>query len=347
MKNFYSIVACLLILSAPVVVNAGNPDRTGQAGASELLINPFARSSGFNSLNTASVKGIESIRMNIGGLAHTQQTEIIFSNTNWLRGSDIFINTFGLSQKVGDAGALGVSIMAMSFGDIEITTGDLPEGGIGTYKPQFLNIALGYSKAFSSSIYGGFVARAIHESIPDVNAQGLAIDAGIQYITGSDENLRFGISLRNIGMPMKFGGDGISFSSFSPSGDFDMTVEQRSQRYELPSLLNIGGAYDLKFQDKHRVTIVANFTSNSFTPDQVGAGIEYSFKEYFMVRAGYKYEEGITKSETRNSALTGLGAGFTVELPMKTDGPTFGLDYSYRTTNPFNGIHSLGVRINL
>jgi hypothetical protein len=49
MKNIYKTTFVLLlsgILLLPVAVLAGNKDRSGQAGASELLINPWARSSG-------------------------------------------------------------------------------------------------------------------------------------------------------------------------------------------------------------------------------------------------------------------------------------------------------------
>jgi hypothetical protein len=61
-------------------------------------------------------------------------------------GSGVMINSFGVSQKIGEAGVLGLSIMNMSFGDIEITTTDVPDGGIGTFSPNYLNIGLSYAK---------------------------------------------------------------------------------------------------------------------------------------------------------------------------------------------------------
>jgi hypothetical protein len=64
----------------------------------------------------------------------------------------------------------------------------------------------------------------------------------------------------------------------------------------------------------------------------------------FMVRAGYKIYTN--SSDDLNSALTGLTAGFTAQLPLnKESGSFLGLDYSYRTTNPFDGVHSVGVSI--
>ena len=69
------------------------------------------------------------------------------------------ISSFGISQRVGESGALGFAVMSMDFGNIEITTVDLPDGGIGTYAPKFMNMALSYAKIFSNSIYGGVTMR--------------------------------------------------------------------------------------------------------------------------------------------------------------------------------------------
>ena len=66
-----------------------------------------------------------------------------------------------------------------------------------------------------------------------------------------------------------------------------------------------------------------------------------------MVRFGYTHEKGIGDPSTSTTALRGPSAGFTVELPMGSNGSTFGLDYSYRHTDPFQGSHTIGARINL
>ena len=73
----------------------------------------------------------------------------------YLGGTGISLNSLGFATKVGDSGVLGLSVTSMSFGDIPITTEDLPEGGIGSFSPAFSNIGVTYSKEFSNSIYGG------------------------------------------------------------------------------------------------------------------------------------------------------------------------------------------------
>ncbi|MFI5151074.1 MAG: PorV/PorQ family protein [Bacteroidia bacterium] len=335
---------------------AGNDQRAGQAGASELLINPWARSSGWAGADIAGSKGLESMYLNVAGTAFTQKTELLFSYTNWLGGSQININSFGFSQRVGETGALSLGIMSMNFGNIPITTENNPDGGLGTYSPSYMNLGLSYAKGFSENIYGGMTIRVISENLPNLSAKGVALDAGIQYVTGKKNNIHFGISLKNVGPRMQFSGDGLSFRGTVPSTGTNLTVEQRSAPFEMPSQMNIGGRYDfLMLKDSsakvnQRVSVAGAFVSNSFQKDQFLLGVEYSFKGYLMLRAGYAYENGIFGSitDTRTTAFTGPTGGVTFEVPFGTDKKsTFALDYSYRATNPFSGCHSLGIRMNL
>jgi hypothetical protein len=347
------ITGCLIITMAgtTVITKAGNSDRAGQAGATEILINPWAKGSGWNGVNVANVNGLESQFSNVAGLAFTKKTEVQFSYTDWLKGADVNINAFGLAQKVGESGVFGLSVISMNFGDVQVTTTELPEGGIGTYSPQFLNIGLSYAKAFSNSIYGGITVKIISESISNSKAQGVAFDAGIQYVTGYNEdrdNLKFGIALKNVGSPMKFTGDGFSFRSDPPSPqNYQLTVESRSAQYELPSLVSIGASYDFDLADDHVITLAAAFTSNSFTYDQAGIGAEYTFKQMFAVRVGYLNEKDITDEEFSLTALNGFSGGLSIDIPIGKSGRKFGIDYSYRGTRVFDGSHSVGARIML
>jgi hypothetical protein len=357
MKRNYRIILPALMGIALIAESgfAGNDQRAGQAGAQELLINPWARSSGWASADVAGVKGLESIFSNVAGTAFTRKTELLFCRTNWLVGSDISINSFGFSQRVGETGALSLGIMAMNFGNIPITTTELPDGGVGTYSPSFMNVSIGYSKGFSENIYGGMAIKVVSESLPNLSARGVALDAGIQYVTGKKDNIHFGIALKNVGPRMKFSGDGLSFRGTVPSTGVNLTVEQRSAEFEMPSLLNIGGRYDfLVTQDttakvNHRVSIAGSYVSNSFSKDQFLIGLEYGFKSYLMLRGGFAYQKDVFSNlDTRTTVFNGPTAGVTLELPFGADKKsTFSVDYSYRATNPFAGCHTIGVRMNL
>jgi hypothetical protein len=354
MKNFYRYLAAFVVITAIALplndVQAGNKDRSGQAGAPELLINPWARSTGWGGVNTANVHGLEGMFANVAGLAFTRKTELIFAYTSWLKGSDIKISSFGFAQRLSESGVIGVSIMSMKFGDLDVTTTDKPEGTGATYSPSLLNVALAYSKAFSNSIYAGIVLKVISESIPDASAQGISIDAGIQYVTGSRDQAKFGITLKNWGPKMKFTGDGFSIKAFFQGNDNAITVNQRSESFELPAQLRIGASYDFYIGDWNRITLAGNFTSNSFTKDQFVLGLEYSLKDYLQLRGGYTYESGIYESidnQNRTNAYKGPCVGATVEIPFnKETGSSFSVDYSYQATDHFKGTHTIGARIN-
>lgn len=362
MRNFkLSITILSVVCFGSLSVLAGNNDRAGEAGASQLLINPWARSVGFGGANTASVNGLESMTMNVAGLAFTKKTELMFNNKNYLVGSGLNVNTFGFSQKVGETGVIGLSIMSMDFGDIDITEVDLPEGGIGTFSPGYLNFDLGYAKKFSESISGGIALRVVSESISNVSSRGFAFNAGIRYVTGENDQLKFGIALNNVGPTVKASGDGLSFSNTTEVSGTDVTSTQdhRVAAYQLPSLLNIGVSYDFYLAPKidttseeinsmHRLTVAGNFTANSFTNDEYKIGVEYAFKEIFMIRGGYTLESDTWfDSDARVTAYKGPSFGASLVAPLGKKGTTFGFHYAYQMTESFDGTHSIGVKLDL
>ena len=353
-----SVVLTGGLIATSFCATAGNPDRAGQAGAGQLLINPYARSAGWAGCNGARSKGLESQYTNVAGISSTKKTELMFMRSAWLVGTGIKINTFGLSQKVGETGAIALGIMSINAGKIERTTEDQPEGGLGTFTPRFTNIALSYAKGFSDNIAGGITLRVISEGIDNVKAQGVSIDAGIQYHTGKYDHIHLGVALKNVGPKMQYKGDGLSSQKTVTNAygvEYQLTGSNKSAAFELPALLNISGAYDIYLLKDttgrlktHRVTIAGNFTSNSFTKDNYLLGLEYGWKDMIMVRAGMVTEKGIFQGEgNRTTAFTGPSCGATVEIPFGEKKSTVGVDYSYRFTNPFGGVHSFGVRINL
>ncbi len=348
MKNLCKYLIPLFIIGMLTIplgdTYAGNKDRSGQAGAGELLINPWARSSGWGNVSTANVRGVEGMFINVAGIAFTNKSEFGFSYTNYLKGTGINLFTFGFTQKIGESSVLGISVFSMTFGSIEVTTVDNPDGGIGEFRPAYLNINLAYGKAFSNSIYGGINIKIISEAISDVTAQGIAIDAGIQYVAGARDHIMFGIALKNVGPRMKFSGDGLLQKSVPASSDHTMSMYMPASSFEMPAALDIGVAYDFHIGDMNRLTLAANFRSNSFGKDQFIGGLEYSLNEILMLRAGYTYEEGITQKADRTTVYTGPSAGISVRVPMnKEKRSAFEIDYSYRATDPFSGIHSIGI----
>jgi len=352
MKKFtYTILFLLLGVFALQPVFAGNPDRAGEAGAYELLLNPWARTAGLHAMSTSFVRGTEALYLNVAGLSRTNKTEISLGQARVLSSSGLKLNAFAFAQRISKGGVLGVSVGALDFGDIPITTTEQPEGTGGTFSPSFINMAVSYAQMFENKVSVGVTFRVVSEGLPNVTASGIAVDAGVQYVAGKKDNFKFGLSLKNVGSPMKFGGEGLSFqqSSLNTQYAYNLTFDQRASKFEMPSQLNIGTSYDFLFGKKNRLTILGNFTSNSFGRDDVGVGLEYSLNNMFALRGGYKYELKSTGEATSlSSVYTGLAAGVSIEVPLKKGTDTsLGIDYSYMHTVPFDGTHNIAVRIGL
>ncbi|MGB4958998.1 MAG: PorV/PorQ family protein, partial [Saprospiraceae bacterium] len=296
--KFYLIIAFCTLFS--LTIDAGNPDRQGQAGAAELLMNPWGRSAGLHSMSTSSVIGIEAMRINIAGLSRIKKFEIGVSHNRLFEGTGMSLNSLGLGFKMGQSGAFGIEIASLDFGQIPVTTVQMPGGTGGFLSPSFFQLGMGYSYTYANKISVGMLVRLVSEGIQDVTASGVALDAGVQYVSGPKDNFRLGISLRNVGSPMAFGGEGLSTKRPNPSGEviYELTYDVRAASFELPSMLNMGVSYDYFLGDKNYIRTLANFTSNAFSRDQVGGGLEFSFEDRVVLRAAYKHDLGSTTDDT-------------------------------------------------
>ncbi|MBS1623116.1 MAG: PorV/PorQ family protein [Bacteroidetes bacterium] len=367
------ILVISIMAALGVQVYAGNPDRKGESGAPELNMNGYARSAGVWNLNVAGIQGLESEKLNPAGLAFTRGTELIAAYTSWLTGAGVNIVQGGFATRV-KSNAVALTINSLNFGAIDRTTTSLPEGGAGTFKPTYLNIGASYAKNFSlgatpkmgdNLITGGITLRLISEIVGNVTATGFGFDAGLQYTTGKKENLHFGVALRNVGTPMKFGGDALSADA-ALSTNYSTSVSKKTNKFELPTQLNLGISYDLwlgrkieldgaqsgKFTQRYRLTFMGQYSANAFGLDDYGLGAEFSLQEIFMLRAAYRFENGIFKKENTGTAYNGFACGASVNIPFKKgkSTPAIAIDYGFRMTSlstNFQHTHSVGLRISL
>jgi long-subunit fatty acid transport protein len=150
-------------------------------------MNPWAPSAGLHSLNTSNVIGVESMRINPAGLSRLGGTEVMLGFANYLSGTDIAMQAIGVGTKAGKNGAFGFSLMSLDFGDIPVTTTAQPEGTGALLNLSFINIGVTYSYVFDNKVSVGFTLRGVSEGTSDVSSFGFAIDAGVQYVTGDND----------------------------------------------------------------------------------------------------------------------------------------------------------------
>ena len=145
-NSMFKIKNALLVgaaISIELAANAGNEDRVGSAGASHMLVNPWARSSATGDAGIANVNGLEATFTNIAGLAFTEKTQIKFNYSNWMGNAGISLNSAGIAQRITESDVIAVSVQSMNYGDIQITTVANPEGNIGFFSPRANVLILG------------------------------------------------------------------------------------------------------------------------------------------------------------------------------------------------------------
>jgi len=345
---------------------AGNDTKRGQGGAVELLINPWARTSGMAGSNSGIVRGIESMGLNVAGLASVRKTELNFCSAVYLQGSGININSLGFGTKVGE-GAMGLTLSSYSLGDFWETTTEFPDGTGNKFSPQIFNFGASYAKTFSKRISAGILVRGVSQSYNSASAFGLAFDAGIQYQTGKKREFKFGVSILNLGPKMTFGGDAFATRGLKQGTTYSQTISLPTAAFEQPSMLNIGIGYDFYLENETvKLTPCFNFRSNSFTSDQYQVGAQASWKEMFMLRGGYDFQEGIFDQSTSTSTNLGPSFGATFQMPFTrtksgeivqldnedlhegaNKSKIVGFDYSYSMTRFFGGTHRFSILLSL
>ncbi len=354
MKSTIKYILLSLAL-APVLVQAGNKDRAGQMGATELNINPWASSSALFYANGAKVSGIEAMKLNVAGLARTKGTEIGISWNNYMHGTDINFVNGSFAIDIGSDNKLGVNLMAFNFGDPNVSTVESPEQDV-TFSPSFVNLGIAYSHEFSENVVAALQATVLSENIGDAKANAVALDAGIQYVGGANNNAHFGIALRNVGPTFQFKGDGFNQQS-EDVNDNPQTVKTPTGNINLPTQFIISAAFDFYpghgnaeeiniDSVKHRITPMFAFTSNAYYSDHFALGAEYALDSKFFLRAAYRFENQIFSQSDNQTFYRGLSAGLGLNFFLNRidRAQPLQFDYGFRMTRFNTGQHSLSLK---
>jgi hypothetical protein len=213
MKRILStaLAAGLLWGAAPdAAAQTQNINRQGTAAMEELLVPVTPRAVALGASLTAGITGmnaVEAFQANPASALVGTNTSAMFSRSNYI--ADVGINYAGISQRFGD-NAISLALTAWNFGDIPRTTADAPEVNPDlTYSAASYVVALGYARQFTDRIGAGVTVKGLGRTIDNVNASGVAADAGISYIV-PESGLRFGVSLQNVGPSMDFRGRGLA-----------------------------------------------------------------------------------------------------------------------------------------
>jgi hypothetical protein len=332
MKVSKVLAVVLMLLMVAGFSFAGNPEKKGTAGAEELLIPMGARGTALAGAALASINGVDAIYWNPAGLANTESSvEATFSYMSYI--ADINVSYGAIGVKTG-LGSLGASFQSLSFGEIPETTEDSPNGTGSFFSPVYMTLGATYSRAMTDRIFVGVNLKFISEKIMQTSASAFALDMGVQYLT--EAGIRLGVALKNLGSPLQFDGPNMDRDvdiPDTPPGSPIRKLRFPSQKAELPSLFEIGLAYDIKPMEKANITVMGNYRNHNFANDQILAGVELSYDNRFFLRGGYDYgmNEG-TDAAGGDTYQFGPTFGFGIIQPVSGN-TKLGFDFAYRMVN--------------
>ncbi len=319
-KIFIYIGLALLILIQ--FSNAGDMSRVGTTSGTELLIPVGAKSIALGGAVVSNVSGAEALYYNPGGLAKQDKSEILFSNMSYI--ADIDVNYIAASFYGGDIGSFGLSLKSLSFGNIEETTEDYPDGTGNTYSPSIVTIGLSYSRLLIDRISAGVTMKYVYEGIMQTSASTIAADLGIQY--SFDRNLKLGVVMKNVGGKMQFDGRNLENASQIPGANPNADngyFRGVTLASDIPSTFSFGVTYSVDVNEENRVNMSGSFINQNDASDQFFGGIEYNFDNFVFLRGGYVYDANDADNQL-------FGASFGGGLKYQVGEFDFQVDYAYR-----------------
>lgn len=341
LRDAAALLAFLLAcLSAPEPALAGRGDKVGAASGMQLSIPVGARSIALGGAALSSVSGVEAIAWNPAGLVRSDRaSELLVSHMEYIGG--IGVEYAAAATRLPGSASLGVSVKALTVGEIPVTTELEPDGTGETVAPVFLSAGATFARKMSDQIAVGISATVIYEQMVDVSATGIAFTGGVQYARlGGIEGLSVGVVIRNIGPMLTYDGDGLERSAVVPGTDRPETnYKVEAAAGDLPSTIEVGLGYARALSEPIEVAVSSLFRNNNFADDQYRFGAEFSYDRRFFVRGGYDYS---TESEG-NESIFGPAFGIGVEQSLKNT--SIRVDYAYRSAEFFGGNHVLSLTV--
>lgn len=337
-SNWRTFLSTLIAIAA-LVQPLSAQDKVGTTAANFLGIAVGARSAAMGGAYAAVAGGPTSIYWNPGAIARSGLSQAQFVHGNWFL--DTNFNWAGLVLHLGNGNAVGLSLTALDFGEERVTTVFEPNGTGERFSAQDIAATISYARNLTDLFSVGGSVKFISQEIFNETATAVAIDVGLLFIT-QFRDLQLGVSFSNLGSEMHLDGkDLIQRVDLDPNvtGNNETIVGLlKTESFQLPVIFRVGISGDLiRYKENSRLVFSLEATQPNDNSGIVNVGTEFSFKDMFFVRGGYKSlfrensEEGLT-----------FGAGLALNIHEST---TLVLDYAYADFGLLENVQMLSFGI--
>ena len=338
MKKFLLIIFFLFAILSGTVLS--QVTKTGTTAAKFLSIGIGPKANAMGGAFTSIANDASSLYWNPAGAAVLTKYEAMFSYTSLYKDLGINLNYIALVIPAGDIGNFGVSVTALDYGEMDITTELYPEGTGEKFSASSYAFGLSYARNITESFAAGVTVKYITEGIFNSSATGFAFDIGTIFTTPFF-GIKFSSIITNYGSKMQMTGEDllIRYDADPNRNGNNAAVDAyyKTDQFELPLRLQIGISKAFQFLRDEKFTIAVDATHPNDNSEYLNFGGELSFLDNLIsLRGGYKgmflkdNQEGLT-----------LGAGLNYALGVFE----VGFDYSYQNYEFLNYTHSFGINL--
>ncbi|HVO73705.1 MAG TPA: PorV/PorQ family protein [Ignavibacteriaceae bacterium] len=338
MKNLLLILSFLSV--ALQTAAFGQVTKTGTTAAKFLSIGIGARANAMGGAFTSISNDASALYWNPAGAAALDKFEAMFTYTALYKDLGINLNYAALVLPAGDYGNFGLSVTALDFGQMDVTTELFPEGTGEKFSAASYAFALSYARNITESFMAGITIKYISENIFNSSANGVAFDIGTIFVTPF-AGIKFSTIINNYGSKMQISGEDLLIrydSDPSRNGNNEsVDAYYKTDKFELPLKLQIGLSKDVEFLDGQKFTLAVDATHPNDNSEYLNVGGELSLLDNLVfLRGGYK---GLFLDDNQEGLTLGAGLSYTLGIF------SIGFDYSYQQFEFLSYTHSFGLTL--
>jgi len=278
MKKILIIISILIFVretKAQLFPTLGG-QRAGISAVQFLKIGVGARASAMGEAFVSVANDASALYWNPAGVVQAKQNQLIISHNNWV--ADINHEFIGGIYKFSKNDAVGISFTSLHMDNMPVTTEFMPFGNGESFTFGDLAIGLTYSRQMTDKFSFGATIRYVEETLDKLKMRGVVIDLGTLYWTGLGST-RFAVAITNFGNEM------------APDGKVLLWGKREKsdwQSFSPPTLFKLGFAFEPYQTADNRITTAVQLNHPNDNSENVALGLEYSWKEIFFLRGGYK-----------------------------------------------------------
>ncbi len=293
-----NIILFILIGSLPLLAQT-ELSKVATSMGQFLKIGAGARGTALGDAYTPLVKDVSAMYWNPAGLQKIGRTSVGVSRTQLYAG--ITVDYLGASVPVDPSTTIGVSVLYLNSGEMDLTTIEEPEGTGQTFDAASSALGLSVARSLTDRFDLGITIKYITERLFREEATTIAFDIGSQFDTGI-YGMKLGMSLTNFGGKMKLDGPDLdrNYENEETSTSYSAGARLKTEEWPIPLVFRLGVSADLlgpesevMKDEKNRLTLILEGNDPVDNLLRYNLGLEYEWNTVFALRVGYKdnYDE--------------------------------------------------------